>query len=130
MKRIDIIKTTAIFRLYLTDPHKTVPLEDLCEAFELSIKDDSEVIFKILNEHLFYSDKPQSASNKFAWHVDKEGFHILGDYAKAKQECLSTFQNLYLAGYIKSTQPKKSEFKGGINAKNNQKIAANFRETI
>ena len=106
MRMIDIAKTSAILKSYLNEPDKTVPLEDLCEAFELSIKDDSEVIFKILDEHLFYSDKPQPCPTKFAWHVDKEGFHILGDYAKAKQECLSTFQNLYLAGYIKS---KKSE---------------------
>lgn len=104
MRKIDKRKTTAIFKSYLEGNCKTIPLEDLCEAFELSIKDDGDVIFEILDNHFWYSDKPQSTSNKFAWHVDKEGFHILSDYALAKQECLSTFQNLYKSGYIKSKQ--------------------------
>lgn len=109
MRMIDIMKTTTISRMYHDDPDKTVPLEDLCEALELSIKDDSEVIFKILDSHLCYSDKPQFPSNKFAWHVDKEGFRILSDYAYAKQECLSTFQDYYKAGYIKSKKPRKEK---------------------
>ena len=100
MRMIDIAKTSAILKSYLNEPDKTVPLEDLCEAFVLSIKDDSEVIFKIVDEHLFYSDKPQPCPTKFAWYVDKAGFYILASYAKAKQECLSTFQKMYLKGYF------------------------------
>ena len=111
MKRIDKRKTTAILKSYLEGLCETVPLEDLCEVFELSIKEDGDVLFEILSECLWYSDKPQQNPNKFAWHVDKEGFHILSEYACAKQECLSTFQNLYMKGYIKSTQSKKEKGK-------------------
>lgn len=105
MRMIDIMKTTTISRMYHDDPNKTIPLEDLCEALELSIKDDSEVIFTILDSYLYYSNQPQFPSNKFAWHVDREGFRILANYAFAKQECLSTFQELYRKGYIKSKLP-------------------------
>ena len=111
MKRINTKKTAGILSSYLKGHCKTLPLEDLCEVLELLIKEDGDVIFALLEHHLSYSDIPQPASNKFAWHVDEEGFHILSDYARAKQECLSTFQNLYMKGYIKSTQSKKEKGK-------------------
>ena len=108
MRKIDKQKTQTLFESYSLDTSKnTIPLEDLCDAFDLSIKDDGDVIFSILAEHLCYSDKLQPASKKFAWHVNKEGFRILGAYAFAKQECLSTFQELYRKGYIKSKQPSE-----------------------
>ena len=107
MKRIDKRKTTAILKSYLEGLCETVPLEDLCEVFELSIKEDGDVLFEILGECLWYSDKPQQNPNKFAWHVDEIGFYVLSDYAHAKQECLSTFQDLYLKGYINQSGRKK-----------------------
>ncbi len=107
MKRIDKFKTTAILKSYLDGLCETLPLEDLCEEFDLSIKEDGDVIFEILSECLWFSDKLQQNPNKFAWYVDQEGFYILSDYAHAKQECLSTFQDLYMKGYIKSKQSKK-----------------------
>lgn len=108
MKKIDSEKTQALFDS-LSSIHKseTIPLEELCDAFGLSIKDDGDVLFSILAENLCYSDKPQPISTKFAWYVDKEGCRILANYAVAKQECLSTFQELYRKGYIKSKQPGK-----------------------
>ena len=109
MRRIDERKTAAVLKSYLEEVCKTVPLENLCEVFELSIKDDGDVIFEILSECLWYSDKPQQNPNKFVWHVDEEGFYILSDYAHAKQECLSTFQDLYMKGYIKSKQSKEEK---------------------
>lgn len=109
MKRIDKRKTDAILKSYRKGLCKTVPLEDLCEAFELSIKEDGDVLFEILGERLWYSDKPQQNPNKFAWHVDEIGFYVLSDYAHAKQECLSTFQDLYLKGYINQSGRKKEE---------------------
>ena len=109
MRKIDKHQAQTIFESYSVDTSKkTIPLEELCDAFGLSIKDDGDVIFSILAEHLCYSDKPQPVSTKFAWYVKKEGFRILGNYAFAKQECLSTFQELYRKGYIRSKQPKES----------------------
>lgn len=120
MRKIDEHQAQTIFESYSLDTSKkTMPLEELCDAFGLSIKDDGDVIFSILAEHLCYSDKPQPVSTKFAWYVDKEGCRILGNYAFAKQECLSTFQELYRKGYIRSKQPKESASKGGINVENN-----------
>ena len=109
MRKIDERVTTRIFQSYIHKHCETVPLEELCEAFNLSIKDDGDVLFELLAEHLWYSDKPKAFSNKFAWNVDAAGFQLISDYAHAKQECLSTFQNYYKAGYIKSKKAEKEK---------------------
>ena len=110
MRKIEEQKTRALFESYSNvSQGKTMPLEELCEAFNLTIKDDGDVLFSILDKHLWFSDEPQPTPVKFAWRVDKEGFRIIGDYAFAKQECLSTFQKLYRQGYIKSKKSGKEE---------------------
>ena len=110
MRKIEEQRTRALLESYSSVKHgKTMPLEELCEAFHLSIKEDGDVLFSILDKHLWFSDEPQPTSGKFAWRVDKEGFRIIGDYAFAKQECLSTFQKLYRQEHIKSKKPEENK---------------------
>ena len=112
MTPINDKKVRSIAKGLEENPDATVSLEELCEILRLSLKDDSDIIFEILDENvLFINNNP----SKFAWTTNKHGFEILCKYAYEKQNCLSIFTQLFISEF-RNTNIKKQETEDAINA--------------
>ena len=98
MTRINTNQVESIARVLEQSPDATISLEDLCDILKLSLKDDSEIIFEILSDNIFFLNNKVS---QFAWTTNKEGFKILTKYAYYKQIYLTIFHELFMSNFRK-----------------------------
>lgn len=98
MTRINTSQVESIARVLEQSTDATISLEDLCDILKLSLKDDSEIIFEILSDNIFFLNNKVS---QFAWTTNKEGFKILTKYAYYKQIYLTIFHELFMSNFRK-----------------------------
>lgn len=95
------------FKDHLCD---TVTLREALAIFDLTIEEDGETIFNLLDGHVWYmNSSPSRKDLPSLWKVDFEGFKLLWRYAADKEETLYTFRHEFLEKIYKQQEKQKAK---------------------
>ena len=109
MNKINEKQLDIIWEKLKQNPSMTLYLEEVCEILHLSLKDESDIIFGVLRDDVFFEHDDNAVSisglnHKFTWKINQEGFRTLSNYALHREQFLMMFHKLFYSEFSQKSR--------------------------